>query len=116
MGKVLSPSLLLLMLVFSYSVQSQISANLNPKTMSIMKTRLDDALLTMKEKGAEYKGTFPTPERLVNAMKGWQDVFDMNVHYQLKKMGVPSQLQKMGFESKLRKLNSRISMKCNFNP
>ena len=103
MGKVLSPGLVLLMLVFSYSVKSQISANLNTKTMNIMKLRLDEALSSMKVKGAAYKEKLPSPEKLVNGLKGWQDAFDMNVHYQLQKIGVPSQLEKMGFEAQLGK-------------
>ena len=103
MGKVLSPGLVLLMLVFSYSVRSQISANLDTKTMNIMKIRLDNALSSMKVKGAAYKEKLPTPEKIVNAVKGWQDVFDMNVNYQLQKIGVPSQLEKMGFEPQIGK-------------
>ena len=103
MGKVLSPSLVLLMLVFSYSVKSQISANLDTKTMNVMKIRLNDALSNMKVQGAAYKEKLPSAEKIVNAVKGWQDVFDMNVHYQLKKIGVPSQLEKMGFEPQLGK-------------
>ena len=98
MGKVLSPSLFLLMLVFSYSVKSQITANLNTNKML---SQLDDAFSTMKVKSAAYKDRLPTPERIITGMKGWQDVFNMNVNYQLKKIGVPTQLEKMGFESNL---------------
>ena len=98
MGKVLSPSLFLLMLVFSYSVKSQITANLNANKML---TQLDDAVSSMKVKSAAYKDRLPTPERILTGMKGWQDVFNMNVNYQLKKIGVPNRLQKMGFESNL---------------
>ena len=95
MGKVLSPSLFLLMLVFSYSVKSQISAKLNAQTMM---SQLDEAVSSMKVKSAEYQQKLPTPERILNGLKGWQDAFDMNVNYQLKKIGVPSRLQEMGFE------------------
>ena len=95
MGKVLSPSLFLLMLVFSYSVKSQITAKLNAQKMM---SQLDEAVSSMKVKSAEYQQKLPTPERILNGLKGWQDAFDMNVNYQLKKIGVPSRLQEMGFE------------------
>ena len=100
MGNVLSPSLLLLMLVFSYSVRSQITAQINTKTMM---SQLDDAVSSMKVKSAAYKEKLPTPEKILNGLKGWQDAFDMNVNYQLQKIGVPTQLQKMGYESLLGK-------------
>ena len=100
MGKVLSPSLFLLMLVFSYSVKSQITASLNTKTMM---SQLDDAVSIMKVKSAAYQQKLPTPDKIMNALKGWQDVFDMNVNYQIKKIGVPARLEKMGFDSQLGK-------------
>ena len=110
MGNVLSPSLLLLMLVFSYSVRSQITAQINTKTMM---SQLDDAVSSMKVKSAAYKEKLPTPEKILNGLKGWQDAFDMNVNYQLQKIGVPTQLQKMGYEySKPKETWKQCMMVC----
>jgi hypothetical protein len=99
MGKVLNPSLFLLMLVFSYSVKSQITAQINTKTMM---SQLDDAVSSMKVKSAAYKQKLPTAEKILSGLKGWQDAFDMNVNFQLQKIGVPTQLHKM-WESRIGK-------------
>ena len=81
----------LLMLVFGYSVRSQITASFDTEQMN-------SALASVKE--AAYRERV-SAEKVLKGLKGWQDVFDMNVNYQLKKIGVPGQLQKMGFQTRI---------------
>ena len=82
------PGLILLMLAFSYSVRSQIGATIDTKTMNKALSRVTQAAHEYREK--------VTAEKLLYGLKGYQDVFDMNVHYQLRRIGVPSRLLKMG--------------------
>ena len=82
---VFGPGLILLMLAFSYSVRSQISATIDIMTMN-------KALSGVKQ--AAYKEKV-SAEKILYGLKGYQDAFDMNVHYQLRRIGVPSQLLKM---------------------
>ena len=86
------PGLILLMLAFSYSVRSQIGATIDTKTMNKALSRVTQAAYAYKEK----VGQKVSAEKLLYGLKGYQDVFDMNVHYQLRRIGVPSHLLKMG--------------------
>ena len=85
---VLFPSFILLMSAFSYGIQS-----LTDTTIDTTIVNNDTLLPSMRDAAKDDKVAVT---KLAHNLKGYQDVLDMNVYYQLRKIGVPSQLLKMG--------------------